>query len=253
MRRILHRLLLALFLVGLMAPIDVWAQTEEESITFEVRKIFGFRFTNRIQGRYSFSVAGPDDLEKVEFLLDDEVIFEQSEEPFRYEFSTSQFAPGLHVFSAVGYTSGGKILRSGTAEYNILSAEQAREGLSKYYLPLFVGLVVIMAIVGWVSTLLTGRKGGFRIGEYGAAGGAVCKRCGLPFSRHVLSPNLVLGKLERCPNCGAVAIVRRGSHVELRTAEQRLLADLQSGRSDRVETEDDRLKRMIDDSRFDEF
>jgi hypothetical protein len=145
------------------------------------------------------------------------------------------------------------VLQSSEDNYNVLSAEQAQEGLSKYYLPAIVGLVVVMAIVGFVSSILTGRKRNFRIGEYGPAGGAVCKRCGMPFSRHVLSPNLVVGKLERCPNCGAVVVVRRGTHVELREAEQRILADLQSGRSDRVETEAQRMNRMLDDSRFDEM
>jgi len=253
MKRATHRLLLILFLLSMIVPINVWAQEEEGSITFELRKIFGFRFTNRIQGRFNLLVDGPDDLERVEILVDGEVIFEISEQPFKYEFSSSQFTPGLHSFSAVGYTTMGKILQSSVGEYNVLSVEQAQEGLSKYYLPLIVGVVVIMGIVGLLSSVLTGRKGSFRIGEYGPAGGAVCKRCGIPFSRHVLSPNLVIGKLERCPNCGAVVIVRRGSQVELDAAEQRLLADLQAGRSDRVETEEERLNRMIEDSRFDDF
>jgi len=251
MKKFTRGLLLLLLFTLVLQPSHALAQEEDGELTFEVRRIFGFRLANRIQGRYKFVVSGPDDLERVEILVDGEVQYEISGAPFTYEFSTSDFAPGLRTFSAVGYTDTGAVLRSPEGAYSVLSTEEAQEGLTKYVLPLVIGLFVIMGLVGFVSSLITRKKGQFRIGEYGPAGGAVCKRCGMPFSRHFLSPNLVVGKLERCPNCGAVAVVRRGSPVELREAERRLLADLQAGRSDRVEDEDQRLKRMIEDSRFD--
>jgi len=253
MRQFLHRSLLLLLLLSLLVPIPAYAQEEEGSITLNVRRIFGFRFMNRIQGRYSFSVDGPDNLEKVEILMDGEVVYELMGSPFKVEFSTAEFAPGVHSFRAIGYTQDGKVLQSEKGEYTVLSAEEAQEGLGKYFLPIIIGIIVLIAVAGMFSGLITGRRGKYRIGEYGPAGGAVCKHCGFPFSRHVLSPNLVVGKLERCPNCGAVAIVRRGSPVELQEAEQRLLASLQGVQNDHVETEKDRLKRMIDDSRYEDL
>jgi hypothetical protein len=253
MKNISRALLLLFLFILVLQPAHALAQEEDGALTLEVRRIFGFRLANRIQGRYKFVVSGPDDLERVEILVDGEVQYEIAEEPFTYEFSTSDFTPGLRTFKAVGYTDTGAILQSPEGAYSVLSAEEAQEGLTKYVIPLIVGIFVIVGLVGFVSSLITRKRGQYRIGEYGPAGGAVCNRCGMPFSRHVLSPNLVVGKLERCPNCGAVAIVRRGSPVELREAEKRLLADLHAGRSDRVEDEGKRLKRMIEDSRFDDL
>lgn len=95
-----------------------------------------------------------------------------------------------------------------------------------------------------------GRKRGRpRIGEYGPAGGAVCSRCELPFGRHVLSPNLLIGKLERCPHCGKWAIVHRATREALEEAEARWVDDEVRGGLD-LESEEDKLRRMIEDSRF---
>jgi hypothetical protein len=253
MRHFLHRSFVFLLLLSLLVPIQTYAQEDEGSITLNVRRIFGFRLMNRIQGRYSFSVDGPDNLEKVEILMDGEVVYELTGSPFKVEFSTAEFPPGVHSFRAIGYTEDGKILQSEPGEYAVLSAEEAQEGLGKYFLPLIIGIIVLIALAGIFSGLITGRRGKYRIGEYGTAGGAICKRCGFPFSRHILSPNLVIGKLERCPHCGAVAIVRRGSPTELQEAEQRILTSLQGVQEDRVEMKDERLKRMIDDSRYEDL
>jgi hypothetical protein len=253
MRRRILTSLLALTLLTVVFPVQSFAQAEEGALSLELNRVFGFRFMNRIQGNYNFVVKGPDDLERVEILIDGEVRYEIAEPPFKLGFSTSDISPGLHSFSVVGYTTDGRTLQAEAGAYTVLSAEEAQEGITKYFLPIIIGIFVLIALAGMLSGVITGRRGKVRIGEYGAAGGAVCKRCGLPFSRNILSPNLVVGKLERCPNCGAIAIVRRGSAIELQEAEQRLLASMQVERGERGESEEDRLRRMIDDSRFEDF
>lgn len=250
MRRLRDYLLRFLFVFFLVAPSGAWAQEEEERISLRVVKIFGFRVGNKLQGRIGLRVEGPEDLVRVEFLMDGEVINEDAEAPYRYEFSSGEFVAGEHAISAVGYTSDGRALSSEVGTYTILTSDQAVEGVQKYMVPFIIGAVIFLVIAGWISSAVTRRKGKFRIGEYGPAGGAVCKRCGMPFSRHVLSPNLVVGKLEKCPNCGAVSVVRRGTPDELRIAEERLLADLHQKRQVPVDDEEERLRRMIDDSRF---
>jgi len=72
----------------------------------------------------------------------------------------------------------------------------------------------------------------------------------MPYSRHFFSPNMLLGKLERCPHCGKWAIVRAAYGTELREAEQRFRADQEQGNIQVEEDEAGRLKRMLDDSRF---
>jgi hypothetical protein len=241
-----------LFLVVLLLPLTAWAQAEEETITLKVRRTFGYGLGNQIQGRFRLSVEGPENLERVEFLIDDTVINVDRETPFQYDFSTGDYPDGEHTISAIGYTSDGKALRSQAGMYVFLSSEDANKGVVKIMLPLLGIIFGIMLIVALGSVIVGKRKGGFSLGEYGPAGGAICPRCGMPFSRHMLSPNLLIGKLERCPHCKAFAIVRSASPLELQEAEARFKVDLQQGKFEAEEDDDQRLKRMLDESRFEE-
>jgi len=100
--------------------------------------------------------------------------------------------------------------------------------------------------------MLTGKKGTQRpIGQYGAAGGTVCPRCSFPFSRNVLSPNLLLGKLERCPHCGKWSIRARAAQADLAAAEERLRAAQEESTPIDADPEES-LKRALDESRFED-
>jgi hypothetical protein len=112
-----------------------------------------------------------------------------------------------------------------------------------------------LVIVGGVSLLATViplfffRKKRFQLKQYGFAGGAVCSRCRLPFSRSTFSPNLLVGKLERCPHCGKWGIARRATAMELEEAEKRYSLDemnlqLENAQKDAV------LKKALEDSRY---
>ena len=81
------------------------------------------------------------------------------------------------------------------------------------------------------------------------AGGAICPRCTFPYTRHMFAPNMLVGKLERCPHCGKWAIVPQANAAALQAAEERLAAEGE----DQIETvsEEEKLRRMIEDSRFD--
>lgn len=248
--RIRH--LLTILLVVLFAiPSLVFAQ-DDETLTLRINRDFGFGGGSRIQGRFSMRASGPDSLERVEFLIDGEVVDVDHEAPFRYQFHTDDFPPGVHQLSALGITNDGRQLSSVTFTYQFLSSEQAKSVTTKLVVPILVivGLLSLVAIIG--PALLGKRKGAFRIGEYGAAGGAICPRCTFPYSRHFLSPNLLVGKLERCPHCGKWALVSRASPSDLEAAEARLNADHEKGRRP-VEREDDQdLKRQLEDSRFED-
>ncbi len=250
MPKLRQSLLGLLILAILISPGFASAQSEEETLSLRVVKIIGYRVGNKLQGRFNLSVVGPEDLVRVEFYIDDEVLYEDLTEPFKIEFSTGDISPGEHTLSAIGYTKDGSSLSSQVSTYTILTADEAFKGLQDYLIPLLIGVVVLLVVAGLVSSVITRRRGDYRIGEYGPAGGAICRRCGMPFSRHVLSPNLLVGKLERCPHCGAISIARRGTPAELEEAEERLRADLQKERIEPGLDEDERLRRMIDDSRF---
>ena len=248
-----HKVLLTVLLsLILVFPALAFAQEEDESFILRINRDFGYGGGSQIQGRFSMRASGPDDLERVEFFIDGEIVNEDGEAPFRFNFSTDDYSPGVHKLSALGYTRSGGVLSSVTFTYEFLSAEDARSATLKLVVPLLaiVGVVSLVAIIG--PALLGKRKGAFRMGEYGVAGGAVCPRCTFPYSRHMLSPNLILGKLERCPHCGKWAIVARANPSDLEAAEVRLQLDHEQGRRPLDREDDQDLKRMLEESRYEE-
>ncbi len=130
-----------------------------------------------------------------------------------------------------------------------LSSESAWDKTSGMIVPLLV-IVGIATLGGVVVPLLFGRKKVHNPGVYGVAGGAICPRCTFPFSRSVFSPNMLVGKLVRCPHCGKLAILPRSSAAALADAEDRLAAESEATID--VPSEAEKLQRMIDESRFEE-
>ncbi len=163
-------------------------------------------------------------------------------------FNTGEYPLGSHTFTALGTTPGGDQICSPDRTVAFISAEEGWETAGKIVVPL-LALVLVISLLGTVGPMLLGRKASFRLGEYGVAGGAVCPRCSMPFSRHLMSPNMVFGKLERCPHCGKWAIVAGASADALRQAEARWKTDSRTGEL-QPETEGDRLSEQIDESRY---
>jgi len=250
MKNRIPRMFFFLLFVLLFLPFRGQAQEEDEALKLAISRDFGYGGGTRIQGRFSMRASGPEDLNRVEFLIDEQVVFTDSEPPYRYNFSTGEYPPGVHALSAIGYRQDGSTLPATTWTFEFVTAEQAHADMIKIVGPI-LGVIVVFMLVGVLAPFLMGkRKGGFRPGEYGVAGGAVCRRCGLPFGRHLLSPNLILGKMERCPHCGKWMIASSASKAELEAAEARLQSDYELGRLNPEEDEEEKLKRMLDESRF---
>ena len=241
-----------LLILILLSFSTAFAQDEDEALTLRLSRDFGYGGGSRIQGRFSLRASGPENLVRVEFIIDGEIVSADQESPFRYNFNTGDYLPGFHELTAVGYLSDGRALPAITFTYEFLSAEGARSATFKLVVPILVILAAI-SLVGILGPVIFGKKkGAFRIGEYGPAGGAVCPRCRFPYARHILAPNLLVGKLGRCPHCGKWAIVRRATAIELEGAEARLQADNEQGRQSVERDDDQKLRRMLDESRFED-
>ena len=246
--------MLALFIVlALLFPTPALAQNETPSITLSLNRDFGYGgFGGDIQGTFSMKVSGPDNLMEVQFYIDDLLIGTDAEAPFQIQFHTDNYEPGIHTLSAVGILPDGSQIQSNQYVREFLSNDEAMKITLDVLIPL-LAIVIGISVIGVVAPMLLGRRGKqYPIGEYSAAGGAVCPRCTLPYSRHVLSMNLFIGKLERCPHCGKLAIVRRATPDELAAAEERLRADREKGVKDISKEEDESLRRALEDSRFDD-
>jgi hypothetical protein len=199
-----------------------------------------------MQGRFSYRVSGPDDLVRVEFLMDGQVIGEDTAEPFRLNFVTDNYPLGAHQMSAVGYTSGGEVLQSRTITGQFVSPE-----LSSNFSTMIIIFVVI--VVG-ASFLLTWLSRGNTKKGYGFMGGAVCNQCGRPFAIHWWSPHLLTTRLDRCPHCGKWQNARRASAEMLASAEtfaQELDRKGQVAPENELDAQE-KLRRQLEESRFED-
>ena len=246
MRKIL---LISAILGILLFPATALAQDEGETLSLRLTRDWGYGGLNgQIQGKFSLRVSGPDDVVKVDFIVDGEVMHTSTESPFRYQFSTDSYASGEHTLTAIGYKADGTPVYGTEYVRHFLSAEDASSSMKNMVVPLLV-IVGIATLAGVLAPVLMMRNKEFKPGQYGAAGGAVCPRCTFPYSRSVLAPNMVVGKLQRCPHCGKWAIVPRASQTNLESAEARWAKEGTS--SVEAPSEEDKIRQRIDDSRYD--
>jgi hypothetical protein len=147
---------------------------------------------------------------------------------------------------AIGILADGTALDSNYISKIFLSTDQAFGETNQIIVPILIGTAVLTLLGAGLPILLNKNKK-FVPGKYGPAGGAICPRCEMPFSRSVMSPNLVTGKLVRCPHCGKISILARASSARLQDAEARYARKddpgmIHSGKED--------LQKQIDESRF---
>jgi len=250
-RNVITSIVIALvLLLGFSSP--TFAQEGEDTLTLHLNRDFGYGgFDGKIQGAFSMRASGPADLTRVVYFIDDQQIGEASAEPFNFQFHTGSFDPGVHTLYAIGYTGAGQELRSNEIRAHFISSEDAGKSTLGIVVPILV-IVVGISVLGILLPLITGRQEKNRpIGQYSAAGATVCKHCGLPFSRHFFAPNLLTGKLERCPHCGKWQLAARAYGSFLTLAEERLRADRDEGVMQVEESEEEKIRRMLDESRFD--
>ena len=246
-----YALLLLIFAFGSVSA-------QEEGITLKLSKDFGYAWAGDIQGTFSMKVSDPDSLTRVEFLIDASMIGEDSQSPFRFQFSTGNYALGPHNLSAVGYTEDGHRPNSNQINVNFVTSDEGWTAAGKFIIPILgvvFGVMLLSFLVPWLMS--RGKpKDSVPLGaprNYGVAGGAICSRCGRPFSRHLLAPNMIFGKLERCPHCGKFGIVPRATSTQLADAEAAELEMSTDGGQTPNTTEEERLRRDIDDSRYEDF
>jgi hypothetical protein len=243
-------LLVLLLCALLVLPASAQEGGEEEQLQLNFNRDFGYGgFGGEIQGRFSLKVAAPENLVQVEYFLDGERVFQGTEHPFRWQFNTANFPEGRHTFSAVGYRADGSQLTAPEFTRIFLSSDQAWSQTGDLLVPMLI-LFGVVALLGVLGPVLLGRRKKFTLGVYGMAGGAVCPRCTFPYARNMLSPNLLVGKLERCPHCGKWAIVPAASSIDLEVAEARYTNEDQG--TLQPESQEDKLRQILEDSRYDD-
>ena len=156
----------------------------------------------------------------------------------------------------IGYTSDGTELNSNQIVSQFVPAGTGMQSITKFILPL-LGVIVLVALIAvFVPVLLSrGKLATTPLGterKYGIGGGAVCPKCGRPFPLRLWWINLGASKIDRCPYCGKWSYVRpRSLENYARPKLQNFLVS-KSQSPTGAETEDEKLKRELDDSRYNE-
>jgi hypothetical protein len=150
----------------------------EEDLSLDLSRDFGYSSgTGRIQGTFSMRVRGHDNLVRVEFFLDDTLIGETNEPPYRFQFKTDTYTEGIHTLSAIGYTSDGRMLTSNERRVEFVSPQEGPQQVFKIILPIFA-LIFILAAISVLIPTITGRgkRSNVSLGSprsYGISGGAI--------------------------------------------------------------------------------
>ena len=244
------------FLISLLFIFHSFAASQtEEALKISLRRNWGFSSgTGKVQGTFTIRTSGPDDMTRVDFYLDDQVLGEATAEPFELRFVTDDFPLGVHQIQATGYTAAGEPLKSNVIQVEFVTSSEGWSVASKIIVPIAVLIIAIVALAVLVPLIFTrGKKEYLPPGAprtYGAYGGAVCPKCARPFSRHIYGLNLGLHKYDRCPYCGKWSLVRRASKEELEAAEAAEVAAASQGKFNGSRSDEDILRQEIEDSRY---
>jgi hypothetical protein len=213
-------------------------QVEQPPLELDLIRRFGTGIGAQVGGTFELRANGPDDLVRVEFLLDDQVIGEATTAPFRLTFVTYDYPPGVHTLQAVGYTAAGETLQSNPISRQFLTRQS-----SNNFTLLILGLVALVTVVRFLVTR-SDRRG------YGYLGGTICPHCGRPYAIHAWSVRLIGVRLDRCPHCRRWGFVRPASAAALAQAEA--FWNEPEAASAETAGDEEAQRRRLEDSRFDD-
>lgn len=241
-----HLLKLFVFLLVLSRTSFVLAQ-EEPQLRLTLSRDFGYGSGLQMQGTFSFRVEGPADLQRVQFLIDGEMIAEDTEAPFRYQFQTESYSLGVHTLTAVGFTIAGQELHAAELHREFVSGDVVTQNMVWIIAPIVLLVVGGLAISGWIAN--RGQKQTGQVAYTGPFGGTICPKCNRPFALHIWKLNLAVGALDRCPHCGKWSMVNRVAPAALQAAAEAMAAKTAES-SPAPLNEQEKLRKQLEDSRF---
>lgn len=248
-----------IILIVLYCTIPQPTFAQEESIELHLNRDWGYGGFGEIQGLFTLKASGPDNLVSVTFLIDGQVMAEVTQSPFVFRFNTDQYALGKHSISATGMTLEGQELNSNEITTTFVTPDAGWKSALRMIVPVLVIIVVAFA-VSIIVTFSTGKKrlnpppGTER--RYGSAGGSICPKCQRPTPLHWFGLNLGLWKYDRCENCLRWSGMKSLPLNNLRQAEKKELTqalEIEQASPGQFSTEEEKLKREIEDSRFQEL
>jgi len=158
------------------------------AIELRISRDNGTQIGERIKGRFSARIREAEGVESVEFYLDGELVLNDIEEPFRWEFHTRDHPDGIHTIKAIVYLSGG-----GTEE-----VETSREFVTdfgQWWNFYIMGMVLFVAGMLIFSIWVTNRE------RKRPQGKTQCPQCGTVFDRQWSAMHKGAAYRNTCPTC----------------------------------------------------
>ena len=237
-----------LFVLAMVFALSFSAVMAQESpFTLRMVRDWGYGNGTDINGRMSLSVKGDQaQIQQVTFFIDGEVMASVTSAPFKLQFDTNNFDPGLHRLTAEVKTIAGETYTTNGLVSNFVEKGAANQSTLKILL-LVGGIVAVSMGIQFLMQKNANKNPKYdengRI-QYGVWGAAVCPSCGQPFNRSFLGINLVGVRLERCPHCGRLVAARRASPLEIERANQKTQPEEPQKFVEKLEKDD------LDESRF---
>jgi hypothetical protein len=256
MKHKLRYLGVIVLLLSLLVPGWIVKAQEDEALRLRLQRNFGYGSARAIQGIFSMKASGPENLQRVEFFIDEQSIAVDTEAPFEVHFSTDDYPLGVHTMHAAGVTSAGAEMESNSIQMEFVSAGEGWQAGFKIAGPIFL-LVFLILAASFLFTFLSSSKklnpapGTQR--NYGFSGGSICPKCNRPTPLHMMGLNLLGGKYDRCENCGKWSVMRHRPMAELRQAEADELERArleESGAFTPAPSSSEKMKKELDDSRY---
>lgn len=137
-------LTVALLLLGLL----IFTAQAAPTLKLSFYKNNGYSLGNDMQGQWTINTEVSNDVTNVEFYIDGQLQFNDTQAPFSWPYNTEDYGLGLHTIKVVAYDSAG--------EYAIEERQ-----------PNFVGFP-LMFIIGIISLIVVGSIGAFIFALYRA-------------------------------------------------------------------------------------
>lgn len=240
-----------LLLLSLIIGRGTAVAQENTQLELSLSRDFGAGLGNNIQGRFSFRVEGPDNLSRVSFYIDDQLVGEDSEAPFRLQFETDDYPLGNHTLYAIGFTTDGQELQSNRISRNFISSSESNRAVILIVLPILLLSIGGLLFAAWFTNRGNKSDNTANLNVHGPFGGTLCPKCNKPFARHIWGLNLVVGKYDRCPHCGKWSLVRALPREMLDTAVANLKAETEQNRPKPATNDEETWRKRLDDSKFD--
>lgn len=241
-----------LFVLTMVLALNISAVMAQDS-PFSLRMVrdWGYGNGTDINGRMSVSVKGDEaQIQQVTFFIDEEVMASVTAAPFKFQFDTNNYKPGLHRLTAEVKTTSAETFTTNGLVSNFVEKGAANQSMLKILL-LVGGLALGSIALQFLMQKNANRNPKYDVNgrvQYGVWGGAVCPSCGQAFSRSFLGINLVGVRLERCPHCGKMVAARRASPDQLDVAERRFRPETVEQAP--VKSEAEKKQESYDDSKY---